>query len=170
MLEFGKQWSEEQDCLAFSLVTLYLSVNHSVLSDSLRTHGLQPARLLCPWNFSGQEYWNGLPFPSPGESSQPRDWTCISCIGRLVLYHWATREALGKFGFSCKPEVLTFLLKLMTISYFLHWSSRSLLITTISFNFYFIYISWPGLFFPSRVLYSFMFFSYVITYILIEAT
>ena len=61
MLEFGKQWSEEQDCLAFSLVTLYLSVNHSVLSDSLRTHGLQPARLLCPWGFSRQEYWNGLP-------------------------------------------------------------------------------------------------------------
>ena len=26
-------------------------------------------------------------------SSQPRDWTHISCIGRWVLYHWATREA-----------------------------------------------------------------------------
>ena len=23
--------------------------------------------------FSRQEYWSGLPFPSPGESSQPRD-------------------------------------------------------------------------------------------------
>ena len=21
-------------------------------------------------------------------SSQPRDWTCISCIGRQILYHW----------------------------------------------------------------------------------
>ena len=30
-------------------------------------------------------------------SSQPRDWTCvseISCIGRQILYHWATWEAL----------------------------------------------------------------------------
>ena len=27
-------------------------------------------------------------------SSQPRDQTHISCIGRWVLYHWATREAL----------------------------------------------------------------------------
>ena len=30
-------------------------------------------------------------------SSRPRDWTCISCvscIGRQVLYRWATREAL----------------------------------------------------------------------------
>ena len=26
-------------------------------------------------------------------SSQPRDQTHISCIGRQVLYHWATREA-----------------------------------------------------------------------------
>ena len=26
-------------------------------------------------------------------SSQPRDWTHISCIGRQILYHWATREA-----------------------------------------------------------------------------
>ena len=26
-------------------------------------------------------------------SSWPRDWTCVSCIGRQILYHWATREA-----------------------------------------------------------------------------
>ena len=26
-------------------------------------------------------------------SSQHRDWTCISCIGRRILYHWATWEA-----------------------------------------------------------------------------
>ena len=25
-------------------------------------------------------------------SSQPRDRTCVSCIGRRILYHWATRE------------------------------------------------------------------------------
>ena len=39
--------------------------------------------------FSRQEYWSGLPFPSPGESFWPRDWTCISCIGWQILYHWA---------------------------------------------------------------------------------
>ena len=27
-------------------------------------------------------------------SSQPRDWTCVSCIGRQILYHWATLEAI----------------------------------------------------------------------------
>ena len=29
-------------------------VSHSVVSDSLRPHGLQPARLLCPWNSPGK--------------------------------------------------------------------------------------------------------------------
>ena len=42
-------------------------LSHSVVSDSLRPHGLQPARLLCPWRFSRQEYWSGLPFPPPGD-------------------------------------------------------------------------------------------------------
>ena len=28
----------------------------SVVSDPLRLHGLQPARLLCPWGFSRQKY------------------------------------------------------------------------------------------------------------------
>ena len=37
--------------------------------------------------FSRQEYWNGLPLPSAGESSQPRDRTHIACVGRRVLYH-----------------------------------------------------------------------------------
>jgi len=32
-----------------------------VMSDSLRSHGLQPSRLLCPWGFFRQEYWSGLP-------------------------------------------------------------------------------------------------------------
>ena len=31
--------------------------------------------------FSRQEYWNGLPFPPPGDL--PRNWTCVS-----YLLHW----------------------------------------------------------------------------------
>ena len=49
--------------------------------------------LLCPLGFSKQEYWSGLPFPSPGDLFQPGDPTCISCIGGWVLYHWAICEA-----------------------------------------------------------------------------
>ena len=26
-----------------------------------------PTRLLCPWGFSRQEYWSGLPSPPPGD-------------------------------------------------------------------------------------------------------
>ena len=39
----------------------------SAVSDSLQPYGLQPARLLCSWDFSRQEYWTKLPFPSPGD-------------------------------------------------------------------------------------------------------
>ena len=46
-------------------------LNHSVLSNSLRPHGLQPTRLLCPWGFSRQEYWSGFPCPSPGDLLNP---------------------------------------------------------------------------------------------------
>ena len=37
----------------------------SVMSESVRPYGLQPARFLCPWGFSRQEYWSGLPCPPP---------------------------------------------------------------------------------------------------------
>ena len=41
------------------------------VSDSLRPHGLQPIRLLRPWDFARQECWSGLPFPSPGDLPDP---------------------------------------------------------------------------------------------------
>ena len=40
--------------------------------------------------FPRQEYWSGLAFPTPGESSQPMYQirvSCVSCIGRWILYH-----------------------------------------------------------------------------------
>ena len=42
----------------------------SVVSNSLQPHGLYPARLLS-MEFSRQETWSGLPFPSPGELPDP---------------------------------------------------------------------------------------------------
>ena len=41
-------------------------LSHSLVSKTLQPHGLQPTRLLCPWGFSRQESWSGLPCPSPG--------------------------------------------------------------------------------------------------------
>ena len=40
-------------------------------SDALQPHGLQPARLLCPWGFSRQEYGRGLPCFPPGDLPNP---------------------------------------------------------------------------------------------------
>ena len=43
----------------------------SVMSDSFQPQGLYPARLLCPWGFSRQEYWSGLLYSSPGDLPNP---------------------------------------------------------------------------------------------------
>ena len=45
--------------------------------------------------FSRQEYWSGLLFPPPGDLPDPglNPMSCISFIGRWVLYHWTTWEA-----------------------------------------------------------------------------
>ena len=42
--------------------------SHSVASDSLRPHGHQGPPSM---GFSRQEYWSGLPFPSPGNLPDP---------------------------------------------------------------------------------------------------
>ena len=46
--------------------------------------------------FSRQEYWSSLPFPPPGNLPDPGMET-VSCIGRWILNHYATWEALGMF-------------------------------------------------------------------------
>ena len=53
------------------------------MSDSLQPHGLQPARLPCPWGFSRQEHWNGLPCPPPGGIPNPGIKPSL-----LSLLHW----------------------------------------------------------------------------------
>ena len=42
--------------------------------------------------FSRQEYWSGLPFPSPGDLPDPWDCTWVSCIAGRRFTLWATRE------------------------------------------------------------------------------
>ena len=59
------------------------------MSNSLWQHGLQPARLLCPWGFSRQEYWSGLPCPLPGDLPKPGMKLRSPALQAAV---WATRE------------------------------------------------------------------------------
>ena len=68
-------------------------VSCSVMSDSLQPHKLQPIRLLCPWNSLARILqWMTIPF-SIG-SSQPRDWTLVSCIAGRFYTILSYREVL----------------------------------------------------------------------------
>ena len=55
---------------------------------TLRPRGLYPTRLLCPWNFPDKNTGGDHHFLLQG-SSQSRDRTRVSCIGRQILYHTA---------------------------------------------------------------------------------
>ena len=52
-----------------------------------------PTRLLCPSDFLGKKTECVVISFSRG-SSQPKDQSRVSCIGRQILYHWASREAI----------------------------------------------------------------------------
>ena len=65
----------------------------SVVSNSLRPYGLQPTRLLCPWGFSRQEYWSGLPRPPPGDLPNPGFPHC-----RRILYCLSQNTGIGSLS------------------------------------------------------------------------
>ena len=54
---------------------------------------------LCPWNSPGKNTEVGSPF-SRG-SSQPRDWTWVSCIAGRFFKIWATREVHDLNDYLC---------------------------------------------------------------------
>ena len=78
------------------LVCLYHMCVKSLQScQILRPYGLKPTRLFCPWDSPGENTGVGCHFLLQG-TSRPRDpicVSCVSCIGRQVLYHWCTWEA-----------------------------------------------------------------------------
>ena len=63
-----------------------------VMSNSLWPHGLQPIRLLSPWDFLDQNAGVGCHFLLQGISlTWESKLHLLPC--RWILYHWATREA-----------------------------------------------------------------------------
>ena len=79
----------------------------SVTSNSVIQWTIAHQALLS-MGFPRQEYWSGLPFSSPGDLPDPRDRTHViqlSCIGRWILYHWATWEAVAVSQFWSKDPV-----------------------------------------------------------------
>ena len=70
--------------------------------------------------FSKQEYWSGLLFPSPGDLLHPRDQTCVSHMaGRFFTTepswkaHWAELHSISNY-FCLLVQVPTLLLFLVS--------------------------------------------------------
>ena len=66
-------------------------LSRSIISD-LCDHRTIVHQAPLPMVFSRQEYWGEFPCPPSGGLFQLRDRTQIFCIGRKILYHWATQE------------------------------------------------------------------------------
>ena len=89
-------YTQTRACMLSRLCVLN-HFSHVWLFVTLRTVARQAPMSM---EFSRQEHWSGLLCP-PGDLPDllfdpNRDWTfisCISCIGRRILYHWATWEA-----------------------------------------------------------------------------
>ena len=85
-------------------------------------------RLLCPWGFSRQEYWSGLPFPSP----KPPDGTLKSCDTRRDTAYPNGKGGRhpGQGTVSCTPQIYFLALNSSRIPFFFFFPLR---------NNYFIY-------------------------------
>ena len=70
------------------------SFSHSVMSNSSVIPWIIAHQGPLSMGLPRQEYWSGLPFPSPGDLPDPgmEQISCISCIGMQILYCWATWE------------------------------------------------------------------------------
>ena len=68
----------------------------SVVSSSLQPHGLQPSRLICPWDSPGKSTGMSCRFLLQGIFLTQGSNPCLQWLlhRRRILYYWATREAL----------------------------------------------------------------------------
>ena len=87
-------------CILFIHFFLATSVlSHSVMSDSLRSHGLQPTRLLCPWDFPGKNIGMGSHALLQGTFLTQESNLCLLRLPELAGKFFtssATWEALSK--------------------------------------------------------------------------
>ena len=121
-------------CVIKSCLTLWDPMDHSPSGYSV--HGILQA---------GTLEWVAV--SSSRGSSPPRDWTCVSCIGRQIIYHWATCEA---------PEICSLNLKFFVDS--LSLCSLSPSPNSSSLNMETLFLFWPPLFLTKNQL--FLFFSF----------
>ena len=69
--------------------------SRSVVSDSLQPHGLQPTRLLRPWDFPGKSTGVGVPLPS---------LTCMLMSLKPLLFHPINFQMVSYRCLQCDAE------------------------------------------------------------------
>ena len=87
---WGREESDTAEWLSFHFL---LNWWYLVTKSCTTLCGSPPARLLCPWDFPGKNTGVGCHFPFQG-IFPPQGSNLRLLIGRQILYHWATMEAL----------------------------------------------------------------------------
>ena len=122
--------SPHSSSIVHMCVTQSWVLSHSVLSHCLWSHGLWSVRLFCPWGFSRQECWSGLPCPSPGDlpnaGIEPRCSTLQADSfwseppGKLIVNMEVLKSLSQSQHFSVKPWSETLYSRLNLIMWFTH--------------------------------------------------
>ena len=95
-MESVASWGREKMLSYVYLVCLCVCMFLYVLSRSVVSDSATPWTVAhqtpLSMGFSRQEYWSGLPFPTPGDLLGPETEptslvSCVSCTGRQILYH-----------------------------------------------------------------------------------
>ena len=75
-----------------SLLCWWCCLDAKLCRTLMWLHGLQPARLPCPWGSPGKNTGVGCHFFLQG-IFPTKNQTHVSCTVRQILYYWYTREA-----------------------------------------------------------------------------
>ena len=102
---------------------LLLLLSRSVVSDSLRPHGLQPTRPLCPWD-------------SPGKSTGVGCHCLLRLSIRVIIYHSVYPMITITF-----PMLHFIVYRIPLIFFFLKWTSYLIRFFARSSEYYFVRVN-----------------------------
>ena len=98
---------------------LLVSVSRSIVPDSLRPHGLQPTRFLCPWDFPGKDIGVGCHFLLQG-IFPTQGWSPGLLHCRQIIYQLSYKGSL-----SCSYILILWLLLVASLFFSTYSNSVS---------------------------------------------